>query len=282
MSGFNGFDRPFYELPREFQNFEMAHEWFMHKIKAGNEPLEDCYYQIHISLRLPNFVPLVARDADINILNSFDTRLPGYRELSEAFVRKNYKHMDVIDPDVRREMMPEFTGLNIPRAHLLAKEFDWFRGELSPSRFKTCCMNIDFFLDTPEEDMPADVARYAMIENYCVITAQTLRARGRVGLLADQISAGGWPDNDYVKDTVPPTSLADGVERLAASAPGKEHETLYMAYLMSQQMDQVVPLMTTRRLQKLLFEMYSTEALAPYLKKSRALRGILLEDSLGL
>ena len=282
MSEFYGFDVPFYELPREFQNFEMAHEWFMHKIKAGIKPLEECYHQIPISLRLPNLVPLIARDADISILDGFDTRLPGYRELAEAFVRKNYKHMDVIDPDVRREMMPEFTGLNFSRAHLLAKEFDWFRGELSPSRFKTCCMNIEFFLDTPEEDMPADVARYAMIENYCVITALTLRARGRVGLLADQISAGGWPDNDYVKDTVQPTSLADGVERLAASAPGKEHETLYMAYLMAQPMEEVIPLMCEQKLAKLALEMYSKEALAPYLKKYRVLRGVVLEDALGL
>jgi hypothetical protein len=282
MSEFYGFDVRFGELPREFQNLEMAHEWFLHKIKAGTEPLEECYYQIPISLRFPNLVPLIARDADITILEGFDTRLPGYRELAEAFVRKNYKHADMIDPDARREMMPMFCAENITKIHSIAKEFEWFMEALSPECFKTCAKNIEFLLDTPEEQIPENIRRYAMIENYCVITALTLRARARVGLLADQISAGGWPNNQYVKYTRQPTSLSDGVERLSASVPGKEHETLYMAYLMTQPMDQVVPLMTNRRLQKLLFEMYSTESLQPYLKKSRALRGSFLEDSIGL
>jgi hypothetical protein len=274
-------DLRFAEIPKEFQTQEVIQEWMLLKQHAAKESLADCYQEIPPELRSNELIEWAAGNG-INVIEGLDPSHPGYIDLAHICFRRNYQHIASVDSAVRRKILHKFCAENIADIHSIAKEFDWFRGELNTTCFKTCSMNIEFFLDTPQEMMSADVCEYALIGNYCVITALTLRARGKVNLLADQISAGGWPDNKYVQDTIQPTSLTDGVNRLTASAPGKEHETLYMAYIMSHPMDQVVPLMTNRRLQKLLFEMYSTEALAPYLKKSRALRGILLEESLGL
>jgi hypothetical protein len=55
-----------------------------------------------------------------------------------------------------------------------------------------------------------------------------------------------------------------------------------MAYVMTYPMDEVVPLMCERKLHKLVLEMYPKEALTPYMKKYRDLRGVALEEELGL
>jgi hypothetical protein len=64
--------------------------------------------------------------------------------------------------------------------------------------------------------------------------------------------------------------------------PGSDRESLHMAYLMTYPMDQVIPLLCEDKKARLVLEMYSKEALAPYVKKYRVLRGVVLEEALGL
>jgi hypothetical protein len=271
----------FADIPFEFQTHEIANEWFLQKQHKNTEPLADCFRQIPQHLRSIELVRWAADDG-INAIEGLDAQHPEYQELAQICVLKNYQHIVSVHPDVRQALLPVFCAIHITKIHQVDKEFEWFRSALTPECLRICTQNIDFFLDTPEEQITTDISQYTMTQNFCVWLAYGLRKRGKIHLLAERIAAGDWPKDNYVKNIEKPISLLNGRYKLTASESGKEHETLYMAYLMSYPMDEVVPLMKGRRLQKLLFEMYSTEALAPYLKKSRELRGILLEDSLGL
>jgi hypothetical protein len=271
----------FADIPVEFQTQEIANEWFLEKQNKNTEPLSDCFRQIPLHLRSKELVRWAADDG-INAIEGLDVQHPDYLDLAQICVLKNHQHIDSVHPDMRQALLPIFCAIHITKVHEVDKEFEWFRSALSPECMRICSQNIDFFLNTPEEQMTSDARQYTMTQNFCAWLTWGLRKRGKMHLLAEQIAAGDWPKDNYVRNIEKPISLLNARYKLTASEPGKEHETLYMAYLMSKPMDQVVPLMKGRRLQKLLFEMYSTEALAPYLKSSRELRGILLEDSLGL
>lgn len=61
-----------------------------------------------------------------------------------------------------------------------------------------------------------------------------------------------------------------------------DESSTFMACVMREPIDQVVPLMASNRLKKLLLEMYSNEVLAPFMKADTGLRGAMLEQAMGL
>jgi hypothetical protein len=271
----------FSQIPAHLQSRELVEEWFATMVFSKKRSLEECYREVPVEFKSPGFMKIAAK-AGIDILGDID---PGqntfYRDLALTCVRTNYKNLVSLDPEFRDLAAKYLAWSNTHEAYLIAREFPWFINHLDGNDLDRCYRNINFALDCNE--IPFKVRREMLIE--CDVgNFRVIRARGRLGILSEQISLGEWPqefsDEDFSGPR--PRSLDDGIYWLTQSNPNGARETLYMAYMLAQPMDQVVPLMTGQRLQKLLFEMYSTEALQPYLKKSRALRGSFLEDSIGL
>lgn len=271
----------FAEIPAEFLTQEVVNEWFLQRQHKDPESLADCYQEIPLKLRSRQLILWAAADG-LNVLDGLDVNHPDYIGFAHACVRANYQHIASVDPAVRQEILPDFCFNNMGLIHRIDKLFPWFRDEISQETFENCCMNVDFALDSPIEKIPESQLIEMVVKNYSAYPA--FRKRGLLHVIADRMKAGDWPEevSDLAFAGIKPTSLEDGVNWITKCTPDQDHETLYMAYTMTYPMDQVVPVMSGRRLQRLLFEMYSMESLQPYLNKDRALRGILLEDSLGL
>jgi hypothetical protein len=276
--------RRFCEFPEEQRTPENAKLWLLHKISRDSEPLNACYQEIPLELRSFGVMMAAAKNGLINILDGLDAnQTPGYVMLAEAVTRRNYKSITSVHPDYLCQVLPEYCWTHISDVHKIAKEFDWFRGALERDVFDKCCMNIDFALDSPIEQVSDEILEEMMVKNYS--SYEVLRSRRLFGLMADRISINGdWPEevSDLAFAGVKPKSLEDGVNWIAHCTPGKDHETLYMAYVMTYPIEQVVPAMRGKRLKKLLLEMYSPKELKPFLKADRELSGLMLEDGLGL
>lgn len=277
----NNLIHSFAQIPNHLQSGDVAEEWFEAMMISGTKTITECYLEVPAKCRSAEFMKAVAVTG-VNILGDLDpAQSDVYRDLAMTCVEANYDNLASLDPEFRDDAIEHLSWNRTQDMHLIAREFPWVRDHLQEQDFKRCCLNIEFALDCDE--IPLEIRTGIFIQ--CgAIAFKAIRGRGRLELLAEQVSACFWPQ-EFNRDDMAgpkPTSLEDGIHLLKQSKPDGVRETLYMAYLLAQPMDQVLPLMTEPRLQKLLFEMYSTEALQPYLKKSRALRGSLLEDSIGL
>lgn len=273
----------FCEIPEEQRTPENAKLWLLHKISRDSEPLNACYQEIPLELRSFGVMMAAAKNGLINILDGLDAnQTPSYVMLAEAVTRRNYRHITFVDPAYRWQVLPDYCLTHIESIDKISKEIAWFRSELSPAVFEKCCMNIDFALDSPIEMLPEHLLQEMVVKNYSAYPA--FRSRGLFHVMAARIAAGDWPpeSSDYAFSAEKPRSLEAGILLLGEQEPGSDHETLYMAYAMTYPIEQVVPLMRDRTLKALLIEMYTKEALKPFIRADRELRGVILEDSMGL
>jgi hypothetical protein len=273
----------FAEFPDDLQTSEMARKWLLHKINRFNESLEACYEEIPKKLRTFEVMLCAAKNGQINVLKGLDPlQATGYVILAEAVTRRDWRRIASVHPDYRWQVLSDYCWIHINEVHKIAKEFDWFRGALQQDVFETCCMNVDFALDSPVETIPENQLQEMMVKNYSAYPA--FRERGMFRLMADRILVGDWPPEvaDIGFAGIKPTSLEDGVHWLTKCEQSQDHETLYMAYAMTYPIEQVVPAMRGTRLKKLLLEMYSPKELKPFLRADRELSGLMLEDGLGL
>ena len=110
-----------------------------------------------------------------------------------------------------------------------------------------------------------------------------LRGVGKLKLAADFMKCGHWPEPDgqYESHLKKPGSAQDAFASLRSTMDAKE-AAVYMAYLMSQPIEEVIALMGNKNYMHLVKEMYTVDELRPLMKTNRYLSGVLLEDALGL
>jgi hypothetical protein len=109
-----------------------------------------------------------------------------------------------------------------------------------------------------------------------------LRQERKLRLAADFLKSGHWPElAKHVGTQAKPKDAAEAV-KLIDEPENALIQALNMAFLMTYPIDEVMALMTTRKLVKLAMEMYTEEELRPLMKTNKLLKGAMLEESLGL
>lgn len=114
-------------------------------------------------------------------------------------------------------------------------------------------------------------------------SAAELEEAGLLDLMSDLMRGGYWP---YGMNK--PASLVDAIDLLRQNHPSAENlEVYYRAFIRSQPMEAVLPLMASPDLQSLMLRVYSTKELTPHLrtgllKGAGKVRGHLLEEGMGL
>jgi hypothetical protein len=257
----------FSDIPAHLVDEDTASSWLEAFPPWSGHYIDELYDQVPQKWRNDKFLRVAAK-VGCRVLKGLDPeKTPIYRELIEICSVDNSGAFRDIAPSFRNKEGIEFLlSEYIFRLDSLFKDAPWVLAALSD--------NVILELVSQSMDMSScdDVV--------------TLRHVARLDVAAKRFATGAWLDLYPMKTVARPESLMDCISQLngmdMTDEDSFDEESVLMGFAMSHPIDQLVPLMTTRRLQKLLFEMYSTEALAPYLKKSRALRGILLEESLGL
>jgi hypothetical protein len=110
-----------------------------------------------------------------------------------------------------------------------------------------------------------------------------LREVRKLSLAADFLKSGHWPQlaSFVVGSQDKPKDIAEAV-RLIDEPENALIQALNMAFLMTYPIDDVMALMTTRKLIKLAMEMYTDDELRPLMKTNKLLKSPLLEEALGL
>jgi hypothetical protein len=264
----NNLVHSFAEIPKHLQSGEVAEEWFVSMIQVKKKPLEDCLSEVPPKFWTAQFMTTVA-NSGCNILRYIDPgRDPMHLNIGMMCARVNYKNLVSLDPKY-----------NAREIDVIARDFPWVRDHMPASVVHFCCLNIDFAMGY--KVLPDGVGKEIMTNGYGF---NKIRAHGRLDVLAEQIAEGEWP-TILPKSELPgpkPRSLENGIGFISQCMSGSDRESLHMAYLMTYPMDQVIPLLCEDKKARLVLEMYSKEALAPYVKKYRVLRGVVLEEALGL
>lgn len=106
--------------------------------------------------------------------------------------------------------------------------------------------------------------------------------RGGGGLLVRMIQDGGWPAKLGGQNLYRPKGIFELASLISKTPEGQVKYHLYCAYLKTFPTSQVIKVMYTEPQRRLLLSLYPQDVLVEHAKTSRPLRGLLLEDALGL
>lgn len=264
----------FADLPEEFLDADMAFQW----LKCAGDPVAVHYAQIPQQWRSDEILEFAACEG-VNVLKDISPeQTERYSGLANICSVHDYRILLDVHPQFRNDKDLIKNVCSRYRSNLaqLVNEIDWFGPAIPDDLFNERCQNdLAFALDVPPQLLRQDIIEYVNL--YQPSKVLILRHSGRMDLIAEKIETDGWLNN-YPE----PLSLEEGIEYLLETRPCFSPETLYMGYVMLYPFEDVVKAMKGNRLAKLLLEMYSAEALKPYMKRDKSLKGALLEDAMGL
>jgi hypothetical protein len=172
------------------------------------------------------------------------------------------------------------------------KRFPWIESVMTPSVFKKATRNsFEFLLSRPVSEISVPTLNVW----FGVGTGHYQRARkdGRLDLPATLLKSGLWPrifkvlETDVHGDLVDieaeerPDTLKRGLE-LVVETPEYSLCGVYMAYVKSFPIAEVIQQMDHRKYMPYALELYTQEELRPLIHTNRHLKAALLENALGM
>lgn len=266
----------FADIPEQFMDEDIVCDWLHY---AGS-PIEKYYAQVPQKWRSDGFLQFAAFNGCNVLKDTSPDQTLCYRALVARCAVNDCWSLRDVHPEFRDDEILKAVSKRLKSHEFLnlIKEIDWIGPAMSDALLRECCSDdFEFALDAPPGLLGHDIVEYLDLRWPKVF--RTIRDRGRFDLLSEKFSKDGWPGNYNLLE---PSTLSQAIEELRYTSRINYPETMYMAYIMRFPLDEVVPAMSGSRLKKLLLEMYPKEALTPYLKHDKGLKGIFLEDALGI
>lgn len=266
----------------EFKTSAIAVHWLKAMIKLNIKPVQHFWGQIPVDL-VSDSVRTTAVMADAQMVKHIhpeDTRK--YLSLFLSAYRKDVGVVKFLHPDYRTAETV-FSMLRSGGFFSQAYRSNPWIAQVSPTELmdQAARIDLDLLACLPREQ----ISRIAL-SRHLMIGSQgysQLRVKGRIELAADFLKGGEWPiPNDELESVEPHPGNSETAFRRLLQAKDHGVQSLLMAYLINQPVEEVVALMKTRKHVKLAIEMFTTEELRPLLKTNRYLKEALLEESLGL
>lgn len=159
---------------------------------------------------------------------------------------------------------------------------DWVHDAMTTEiRDKEIKTGLEFALSLPAEEVTWDEWKHLFTTQ--PRSADALRLAKRTDLFVRFLQEGGWPDYIDGVDLPRPCSVEETATTLMKTLDDTLHEYhIYKAKLMSFPVHEVVAVMNTDERLEVLMEFYPEKTLRQNMKHSRALRGRLLENDLGM
>jgi hypothetical protein len=280
--------RCFTDLPECFQTPDMAIYYLQHFTKYSDVNSEFQYNTVPKHCRTDAFL-MTAATIGCRVLRDTtpeDTEI--YRDLAVATIGVSRLGFKDVPPAFRDVEMVECIIRKFPREiHSMMGRVDWLIDAMSDDQLDRCCQeDLMVALDAPAHRIKGSVSQYLHLDKLTGTQIVNIRSKGRLDLIALKLKEEKWPFPLFGAEgesmPIEPESMEKLLGRLEDSGPNTPYETIYMACMMREPIDQVVSLMASNRLKKLLLEMYSEAELAPYLKDDNQLKGAYLEDALGI
>jgi hypothetical protein len=272
----------FSDIPEQHQFGAVAKEWF-NKMYSLNPGRGEAYYaQIPKNCRDDAFMQFARYFVNV-LKDTAPHECLDYVKTVRDVILTNYPALNDVHPDFRNPVLDMVHESYPEKLHVVLKGVEWVDEVMSDDRFeKFCSSDLKYALEAPPHLHKKDISQYLDLRFPWI--ARRCRDYGRLDLLASRFAAGDWITANIFSDIPPkkPSSFNETLDQIKQADSGGIDESVYMAFLMTFPIDQVVAAMTGIRLKKLLIEMYSKEALRPYLSDDNQLKGALLEDAIGL
>jgi hypothetical protein len=280
----------FRDLPSQHKNADIVLYW-MKKCRANSSKVEMqlsaifLYRDVPFNCMTDDFLRIAAECGCPVIHNIKPEQTAIYRDLLYLCVDGSYSWLKYVDPAFRSEELLEYVfSRHASNCRTWAYDNDWVIEVMSDDLFERCCqVSFIFALNAPAHRIKGDIGRFLNLREFNPDVIYHLRFKRRFDLIAAKIGVADdpWPIPDKYWVTRP-SSVSDMVALLEGSEPGSLNETIYMSCMLLVGIEKVVSLMASNRCKKLLLEMYPMEALAPFMKADVGLRGVLLEEAMGL
>lgn len=140
--------------------------------------------------------------------------------------------------------------------------------------------NYTFAMNVGIQNVAWDSAKAMLLKN--AVYYADLVARGHGDLLDRMVKEGGWPERLHNRRPYKPKGIFELASIITQSKEGSADRHLYCAYMKTFPTDHVLKVMYTTEQRKILLSVYPSEVLLAHAKKNKPLRGMLLEDALGL
>jgi hypothetical protein len=275
----------FLEIPAQYQTVSMAASW-IEKTRLSGVWLHSAFEEVPAEFWSGDFMLVAAQKGCPVLKVAAPEQFPNYREIAIASLTVNGCHLVDVDPRFRDDQMFVHVQQTWPEhMFVIARTCDWLIGAVSDELLDRSARSDPLFaLIAPHERLSEPLHRYVTLSDLTnrMWAFHILRENGHLPMLAAKVSEGEWFETKFTT-MKKPDSLEDAVvelDRLKSLDGGLE--VIFMVYIMTYPIDKVVPAMKGIRLKKLLLEMYSAEALAPFLKTDVELKGAMLESAIGL
>jgi hypothetical protein len=280
----------FRDLPDQHKNADIALYWIK-KCRANSSEVEMqlsaifLYRDVPFNCMTDDFLRIAAECGCPVICKIKPEQTKIYRELVFLCVDSNESWVKYVDPAFGDEELLEYIfGLYAPRCWSWAYDGDWVVDAMSDDLFERCChASFIFALKAPAHRIKGDIGRFLDLKEIYPEAIFSLRSKRRLELIAAKIVASdySWPFPDKYL-VIQPNSTSHLLDLLENAEYESLDETIYMSYMLIAPIEHVVRLMSSSRLKKLLLDMYPIEELRPFMKSDAALKGLLLEEALGL
>jgi hypothetical protein len=281
--------REFADVPEK--TTENALHWLMaiHATKAKS--LQEQFEQIPVPLWTGKLLTFVVTYEPTVLSLIPPQHAPNYQSLCVLASRKDYRmagafHESFRTPETIERMLDERKDF-----HRSYQEFPWIADTMTPELMeKATRSSLAFMFMLPSalvSDAALNIRFGAGLD--CHFLA---RREGRLDLPARLLRNGWWPrvadpackweeDVSLIRFIERPESLQCALD-LMLEGDDRGLRPLYMAYVMSHPLEDVIAHINHRKYIPYIIEMYKEEELRPYLKTNRHLKAGMLESALGL
>jgi hypothetical protein len=261
----------------------IALHWLKAMIRLDVKPVQDFWVQISPELLTDRLREVAVRTSSemIKLIEPEDTE--DYLKLFLIAHKNGDNAAQYIHPDYRTTATVEAMIESTPFFEKTYKANPWVAAVMTPELVEKASQKyIMFMCDLPRVKISQAALKAHLEKDF----NGYLKMRGakKLKLAAEYLKEEGWPESVgiFKGGQAMPRSTLEGFERLSENVLNAQVFALHMAWLINQPMDEVLELMGNRRYAHLIIEMYTLEELMPFMKNHYKLKGLLLEDSLGL
>lgn len=282
---FNKLYERFEKLPEHCKNAFGASKWYQAWATEDVDPAFACGCFQQIPLNLVNDdlrkYAVFHHMQVIDLIDPSDT--PAYKSICLIAYRSSYKAAQFFKAEVHTTEMVELMIRDYSWSFLDAYRLcPWIAELMTPALIETACLTSDvFMLSLPDALMSRAALNKHLGEG--TSTYSLLKKMGRLHIGVEYLKSGRWPESDGPFDDIvqKPESLVEAFSILVQN--DKEMPlALYMAYVMTYPIEDVMSLVVSQATARPLVHMYSEKELRPHTKVNRHLKAVMLEDSLGL
>jgi hypothetical protein len=271
----------FAEIPRHLQTERLAKEWLTILSNLNFDAVISYWEQIPAEL-ITDELREKAIGLDVRIIQHIDpSDTESYLDLFIRAFKTSWVVLPLLHPDFKTSSTIDLMLSSARQFEYGYQKNSWIADVMTPDQWEAASrISAKIMADLPVEKISPEALHTHLSIGYSGYGM--LHKKGKLKLAADYLKQGHWPvvSEALRRDIERPGDIAQGLSLALEYDSGGE--ALYLAYLMTHPVEEVLSVMSTREHISYLLEMYTPEELRPFIRTHRHLKAALLEESLGL